>query len=68
MLNEYAAWLTKNLWVVTFRQLRNIFETLCSSKVVVLTTSAADEQNWIGEFCHNEGIKFIIADTRGLFG
>ncbi len=41
---------------------------LCSSKVVVLTTSSADEQEWVGEFCHNEGIKFIVADTRGLFG
>jgi hypothetical protein len=41
--------------------------SLCLSKVVVLTASSVDEQEWVGEFCHSEGIKFIVADTRGLF-
>ena len=41
---------------------------VCLCKVVVLTTSSADEQEWVGEFCHSEGIKFIVADSRGLFG
>lgn len=37
-------------------------------QVVVLTASSASEQEWVGELCHSEGIKFIVADTRGLFG
>ncbi|CAH3177011.1 unnamed protein product, partial [Porites evermanni] len=37
-------------------------------QVVVLTQSTFDEQLWVGDFCHARGIKFIIADTRGLFG
>ncbi|KAJ7390880.1 E1 ubiquitin-activating protein [Desmophyllum pertusum] len=39
-----------------------------NSTVVVLTQSSLDEQIWAGDFCHARGIKFIIADTRGLFG
>ncbi|XP_061760453.1 ubiquitin-like modifier-activating enzyme 1 [Nerophis ophidion] len=41
---------------------------LTKFQVVVLTNSTLDEQQQVGEFCHNKGIKFIIADTRGLFG
>ncbi|XP_015770174.1 PREDICTED: LOW QUALITY PROTEIN: ubiquitin-like modifier-activating enzyme 1 [Acropora digitifera] len=37
-------------------------------QVVVLTQSSLDEQLWAGDFCHERGIKLIIADTRGLFG
>ncbi|XP_061835896.1 ubiquitin-like modifier-activating enzyme 1 isoform X1 [Nerophis lumbriciformis] len=41
---------------------------LTKFQVVVLTNSTLDEQQQVGEFCHSKGIKFIIADTRGLFG
>ena len=34
----------------------------------MLTQSSLDEQLWAGDFCHERGIKLIIADTRGLFG
>uniref|UniRef100_A0A8C1F6C4 E1 ubiquitin-activating enzyme n=1 Tax=Cyprinus carpio carpio TaxID=630221 RepID=A0A8C1F6C4_CYPCA len=37
-------------------------------QVVVLTNSSLDEQIRIGDFCHSNGIKLIVADTRGLFG
>lgn len=37
-------------------------------QVVVLTNSTLEEQQQLGELCHNKGIKLIIADTRGLFG
>jgi hypothetical protein len=37
-------------------------------QVVVLTNSSTEEQNELGEFCHKNGIKFIVAETRGLFG
>lgn len=37
-------------------------------QVVVLTQSSLEEQIWAGDFCHARGIKFIVADTRGLFG
>ncbi|MGH0176724.1 UNVERIFIED_CONTAM: hypothetical protein FKN15_073442 [Acipenser sinensis] len=39
-----------------------------SSQVVVLTNTSLEEQLWIGSFCHSTGIKFIVADTRGLCG
>ncbi|KAJ8301710.1 hypothetical protein KUTeg_020697, partial [Tegillarca granosa] len=41
---------------------------LKSFQVVVLTNSSLDEQIRIGEFCHGNDIKFIVADTKGLFG
>lgn len=41
---------------------------LTDFQVVVLTSSSLDEQTRVGEFCHSQGIKLIIADTRGLFG
>ncbi|XP_067835670.1 ubiquitin-like modifier-activating enzyme 1 isoform X1 [Heptranchias perlo] len=37
-------------------------------QVVVLTNSSLEEQLRVGEFCHSKGIKFIVADTKGLFG
>ncbi|GCB84266.1 hypothetical protein scyTo_0025002, partial [Scyliorhinus torazame] len=43
-------------------------EYLQQFQVVVLTNCTLDEQLRIGEFCHCKGIKFIIADTKGLFG
>ncbi|XP_067302477.1 ubiquitin-like modifier-activating enzyme 1 isoform X1 [Pseudorasbora parva] len=43
-------------------------EYLTQFQVVVLTNSSLDEQTRIGDFCHNNGVKFIVADTRGLFG
>ncbi|XP_048462212.1 ubiquitin-like modifier-activating enzyme 1 [Rhincodon typus] len=41
---------------------------LCQFQVVVLTDSTLEEQLQIGEFCHNYNTKFIVADTKGLFG
>jgi hypothetical protein len=35
---------------------------------VVLTNSPLEEQQRVGDFCHCNGIKLVIADTRGLFG
>jgi len=37
-------------------------------QVVVLTDSSLSEQLRVGEFCHQHGIHFVVADTRGLFG
>ncbi|KAM9409596.1 ubiquitin-like modifier-activating enzyme 1 [Pholidichthys leucotaenia] len=37
-------------------------------QVVVLTESSLDEQKRFGDLCHLHGIKFIIADTKGLCG
>ncbi|CAF0776117.1 unnamed protein product [Brachionus calyciflorus] len=37
-------------------------------QVVVLTDSFYDEQIKIGNFCHENEIKFICAETRGVFG
>jgi len=36
--------------------------------VVVLTNSSTEEQVKIGTFCHDNNIKFISADTKGIFG
>ncbi|XP_063438582.1 ubiquitin-like modifier-activating enzyme 1 isoform X2 [Mytilus trossulus] len=41
---------------------------LKSFQVVVLTNSPLDEQIKLGEYCHANGIKLIVADTKGLFG
>ncbi|KAH3819410.1 ubiquitin-like modifier-activating enzyme 1 isoform X2 [Dreissena polymorpha] len=37
-------------------------------QVVVLTDSSQEEQVWVGEFCHANGINFIVAGTCGLAG
>ncbi|XP_041047447.1 ubiquitin-like modifier-activating enzyme 1 [Carcharodon carcharias] len=37
-------------------------------QVVVLTSSSLEDQLQIGDFCHRSNIKFIAADTKGLFG
>jgi ubiquitin-activating enzyme E1 len=41
---------------------------LTQFQVVVLTNSSLEEQQHLGELCHNKGVKLVIADTRGLFG
>lgn len=44
-------------------------ETLLQKfQVVVLTDSSLDDQKRFSEFCHLNGIKFIVADTKGLCG
>lgn len=37
-------------------------------KVVVLTDSSLDDQKRLGDFCHAHGIRFVVADTKGLCG
>lgn len=37
-------------------------------QVVVLTQSSVDEQIELGTYCHNKGIKLVVAETRGVFG
>uniref|UniRef100_A0A3Q1EVW6 E1 ubiquitin-activating enzyme n=1 Tax=Acanthochromis polyacanthus TaxID=80966 RepID=A0A3Q1EVW6_9TELE len=37
-------------------------------QVVVLTDSSLDDQRRFGDLCHSKGIKFIVADTKGLCG
>ncbi|KAL8559211.1 E1 ubiquitin-activating protein [Nucella lapillus] len=41
---------------------------LSQFQVVVLTNSSYDEQVCVGEYCHTHNIKFIVAETYGLFG
>lgn len=41
---------------------------LSQFQVVVLTNSTLTEQIEYGEFCHQNGVYFIVADTRGVFG
>ncbi|KAI1892718.1 hypothetical protein AGOR_G00136430 [Albula goreensis] len=43
-------------------------DMLSQFQVVVLTDSSLDDQHHFGEFCHSKGIKFIVADTKGLCG
>uniref|UniRef100_A0A3Q1JLF7 E1 ubiquitin-activating enzyme n=1 Tax=Anabas testudineus TaxID=64144 RepID=A0A3Q1JLF7_ANATE len=43
-------------------------DLLLQFQVVVLTDSSLDDQKRFGEFCHSHGIKFIVADTKGLCG
>ncbi len=43
-------------------------QDLKSYTVVVLTESSTEEQLEFGEFCHANDIKFIVAQTRGIFG
>uniref|UniRef100_A0A673ZX66 E1 ubiquitin-activating enzyme n=1 Tax=Salmo trutta TaxID=8032 RepID=A0A673ZX66_SALTR len=44
-------------------------ETLLQQfQVVVLTDSSLDDQQRFGTFCHSNGIKLIVADTKGLCG
>ncbi|TIC19990.1 ubiquitin-activating enzyme E1 [Wallemia mellicola] len=37
-------------------------------KVVVLTEASLNKQLEVNDYCHENGIGFIAADTRGLFG
>uniref|UniRef100_A0A667WQT3 E1 ubiquitin-activating enzyme n=1 Tax=Myripristis murdjan TaxID=586833 RepID=A0A667WQT3_9TELE len=41
---------------------------LLQFQVVVLTDSSLDDQKRFGRHCHLNGIKFIVADTKGLCG
>ncbi|KAM6980088.1 ubiquitin-like modifier-activating enzyme 1 [Aplochiton taeniatus] len=41
---------------------------LLQFQVVVLTASSLDDQLHFGELCHSHGVKFIVADTKGLCG
>ncbi|NXD27795.1 UBA1 enzyme, partial [Spelaeornis formosus] len=41
---------------------------LASFQVVVLTESSLEEQLRVGDFCHAQGICFIVTDTKGLAG
>ncbi|KAM5146463.1 ubiquitin-like modifier-activating enzyme 1 isoform 1-T1 [Mantella aurantiaca] len=41
---------------------------LSSFQLVILTDATLEEQLRVGDCCHGHGIKFIVADTRGLFG
>ncbi|KAM6414068.1 ubiquitin-like modifier-activating enzyme 7 [Rhynochetos jubatus] len=41
---------------------------LASFQVVVLTESPLEEQLRVGDFCHAQGIRFIVADAKGLAG
>ncbi|NXO74538.1 UBA1 enzyme, partial [Phainopepla nitens] len=41
---------------------------LASFQVVVLTESPLEEQLRVGDFCHAQGICFIVADSKGLAG
>lgn len=41
---------------------------LAQFQVVVLTNSSYEEQVRVGEYCHSHNIKFIVAETYGLFG
>uniref|UniRef100_A0A1X7V4Z3 Fibrinogen C-terminal domain-containing protein n=1 Tax=Amphimedon queenslandica TaxID=400682 RepID=A0A1X7V4Z3_AMPQE len=43
-------------------------EKLKKYQVVVLTDSSLTDQVRIGGFCHSYDIKFIVCDTKGLFG
>uniref|UniRef100_A0A3B4AYA7 Uncharacterized protein n=1 Tax=Periophthalmus magnuspinnatus TaxID=409849 RepID=A0A3B4AYA7_9GOBI len=43
-------------------------ELLLQFQVVVLTDSSLDDQKRFGDFCHLNGIHFIVADTKGLCG
>jgi ubiquitin-activating enzyme E1 len=44
------------------------FQFLKNFQVVVLTDSSNEEQLEMGEYCHSNKIKFIVAETRGTFG
>ena len=37
-------------------------------QVVVLTMSSLEDQLKFGDFCHGSNIKFLVANTKGLFG
>ncbi|NWS77661.1 UBA1 enzyme, partial [Crotophaga sulcirostris] len=41
---------------------------LAPFQVVVLTESPLEEQLRVGDFCHARGIRFIVADAKGLAG
>lgn len=42
--------------------------TFARVQVFVLTDADFAEQVEMGDYCHSHGIKFIVANTKGLFG
>ncbi|CAF4884241.1 unnamed protein product [Rotaria sp. Silwood1] len=44
------------------------FLTTNKINVYVLTDAKLDQQILVGNYCHEHGIKLIIANTKGLFG
>jgi len=59
-LNEYVSTTCTTEAVTT--------DLVSKFSVVVLTDSTRDEQLNIGDFCHANNIKFICANTNGVFG
>lgn len=58
-----------NSYVHVSTQSGELSEDLLSKfEVVVLTNSTLDEQLRVGKCCHDNNIKFIVADTKGLIG
>nr|XP_006978401.2 ubiquitin-like modifier-activating enzyme 7 isoform X3 [Peromyscus maniculatus bairdii] len=43
-------------------------DLLLAFQVVVLTDSELEEQLKVGAFCHEHGVHFLVAETRGLVG
>lgn len=41
---------------------------LLDFQVVVLTASKLEEQLKVGAWCHEHGVCFLVADSRGLVG
>src|SRR5271156_2032813 len=50
------------------KNLTDDLDVLSQYQVVVLTTTTLREQLAVSEYCHQNGIYLIIADTFGLFG
>lgn len=45
-----------------------MIERIVIVQVVVLTDSSLHDQKRFNELCHSRGIKFIVADSKGLCG
>lgn len=55
--------------VLTFPSTKRLTcQDLKNYTVVVLTESTTEEQLEFGQFCHDNDIKFLVAETRGVFG
>lgn len=58
-----------NSYVPVNSSTADLDETFLSQfQVVVLSNSSLEEQIRVGEYCHSHNIKFIVAETHGLFG
>jgi len=53
---------------VTFHSKPLSNEFVSGFNVVVLTESSTEEIQTVGDFCHNNKIKFVVAQTAGIFG